>query len=65
MGLGPLITTLGLTLTFPMSLISDLLLKDASFSLLYYMGSLLIFIAFGVITIVDYLQGKEEERKKK
>ena len=52
--LGPLITTLGITLTFPLSLFVDLVGKHKHFTWLYYVGSAMIFGAFGVISFVDY-----------
>jgi solute carrier family 35 protein F5 len=52
--LGPLVTTLGITLTFPLSLLVDLIGKHKSFTWLYYVGSAFIFAAFGVISFVDY-----------
>lgn len=47
--LGPFVTTLGITITFPLSAIFDTLVNGAKFTWLYFLGSLLIFSAFGVI----------------
>lgn len=63
--LGPLITTLGLTLTFPISLFVDILFNGASYNVLYYLGSFLIFGAFGVIAFIDYKETEKEEAEKK
>lgn len=52
--LGPLITSLGITLTFPISLILDCIVNDKSFSWAYYLGSFFIFGAFGGILFIDY-----------
>lgn len=60
--LGPLITCLGITLTFPISLTIDVWSNGESFSWQYYVGSLLIFTAFGGIITLDY---REEQRKNK
>jgi len=50
--LGPLVTTLGLTLTFPICLMIDVFHNGKSFTWLYFLGSACIFTAFGVITLV-------------
>ena len=49
--LGPLITTLGLTLTFPLSLAIDVWYNGRKFTFLYFVGSACIIAAFAVITI--------------
>jgi solute carrier family 35, member F5 len=59
--LGPLITALGITLTFPISLTIDLVQNDKDFSWEYYVGSLLIFGSFVSIVILDW---QAEKRKK-
>ena len=48
--LGPLMTTLGTTLTFPISLFIDVCYHGKKFTWLYFLGSACIFTAFGVIT---------------
>ena len=58
--LGPLVTCLGITLTFPISLTIDVLSNGQTFTWQYYVGSALIFIAFGGIVLIDY---QEEQRK--
>ena len=63
--LGPFITTLGITITFPLSAIFDSLVNGAKFTWLYMMGSILIFSAFGVITIMECLRKRKEELKNK
>ena len=47
--LGPFVTTLGITITFPLSAIFDKIVEDKKFTWLYFLGSILIFTAFGVI----------------
>lgn len=51
--LGPFITTLGITVTFPLSAIFDTLVNDAKFTWLYLLGSILIFAAFAVIITTE------------
>ena len=58
--LGPFVTTLGLTITFPLSAIFDSLVNDAKFSYLYGIGSFLIFSAFGVIVTKEWKKNKIE-----
>ena len=62
--LGPLITTLGITLTFPISGIYDIYYKNDSFTALYFLGSFLIFLAFGVIVLKDYSDGQKQLKEK-
>jgi solute carrier family 35 protein F5 len=63
--LGPLITTLGITLTFPLSLMIDIFGKNKHFTWLYYLGSAMIFSAFGVIAYIDYRTAKAANALKK
>jgi len=60
--LGPLITTLGITLTFPISLFIDICYHGKRFTWLYLIGSACIFAAFGVIA---FKSTKEKEETKK
>ena len=60
--LGPLVTTLGLTLTFPLSAIFDALVNGAEFTWLYFLGSVLIFAAFGIIFTVDWRKKRKLEK---
>jgi len=62
--LGPFITTMGITITFPISAIFDSLVNDAKFSYLYFLGSILIFAAFAVIIIKEFMRKRALERKK-
>ena len=62
--LGPLVTVLGITLTFPISLTIDLLSKGETFSWQYYVGSVLIFAAFGGIVTIDHLEEKRKIKEK-
>lgn len=58
--LGPLITQLGITLTFPISLTVDVLSKGESFSWGYYLGSLFIFVAFCGIIWIEHKESKAQ-----
>jgi solute carrier family 35, member F5 len=58
--LGPLVTSLGITLTFPLSLFIDLLVKNKHFTWLYYLGSAMIIAAFAVISWSSY---KEQQKQ--
>lgn len=58
--LGPLITNTGLCLSFPISLVVDVLVYKLKFTALYFIGSACVFIAFGVIMFTD--SKKPEER---
>jgi len=55
----PLINTLGLSLTIPMAMVSDIIRKAKSFSPVYYIGSLLVFVGF---VLVNLSSGTFEER---
>ena len=57
--LGPLITTLGITLTFPISLAIDVFYHGKTFTWLYLMGSAFIFLSFGVISFYKPNQQRE------
>lgn len=52
--LGPLVTVLGITLTFPISLAVDVFSNGESFTWEYYLGSFFIFAAFGGIVYLDW-----------
>lgn len=58
---GPLVTTLGISLTIPLSIVASSLLDNMRFSWLYFCGSVLIFLSFIVISFINY---KEEKKKK-
>ena len=61
--LGPLITTLGITLTFPISGCYDIIYGGRKFTAIYFVGSFLIFLAFGVIVCYDYREGQKTKKK--
>lgn len=63
--LGPLVTTLGITITFPISGVYDHLVNKDKFTVTYFLGSLLIFAAFGVIIFFDHKEEKERRRRSK
>ena len=58
--LGPFITTLGVTSTFPLSAIFEALAYGKKFSMMYLLGSLLIFMAFGVMVVTEYFRKAEK-----
>ena len=62
--LGPLITTLGITLTIPISMIVDNFYEDRSFSKEFIIGSVLILLSFFVMTYLDFIESKKEEEEK-
>ena len=53
--LGPLITTLGITMTIPISMVVDNFYENRSFSWEFFIGSVLIIISFFVMTYLDYI----------
>ena len=61
--LGPFVTTIGITITFPLSAIFDALVNGAKFTWLYALGSFLIFIAFAVIVIKEFLNKKKKDQE--
>jgi len=61
--LGPLQTSLGITLTFPISLILDHFVNQTSFNWAYYLGSFFIFGAFGGIIYLDYREAQLKKKK--
>ena len=60
--LGPFVTTLGITVTFPLSAIFDTLVNGAKFTWLYFLGSILIFTAFGVIMTAEWLRKRKKDQ---
>ncbi len=61
---GPLITSLGITLTFPISLTIDVLKNGETFSWQYYIGSVLIFAAFGGIITINWREDQKKQNEK-
>lgn len=49
-----LVATLALSLTIPLTMIADVFIKDVDYSLLFYLGSIPIFIAFFVVTFLTH-----------
>ncbi|KAK7502422.1 hypothetical protein BaRGS_00006375 [Batillaria attramentaria] len=49
-----LVATLALSLTIPLTMIADVLIKDVDYSLLFYLGSIPIFMAFFVVTFLTH-----------
>ena len=62
--LGPLITSLGITLTFPISALVDVFLNGKSFGWLYLAGSLCIFLGFFGIAAIEYREDKKKKALK-
>jgi hypothetical protein len=61
--MGPLITTMALGLTIPLSMIVSSFSEDVNFTWMYYFGSFLILLAFLALSIFDYKKMKLEKRK--
>lgn len=55
---GPLITTLGITLTIPISMIIDSYFANKKFNWMFYIGTLLVILSFLCITYIDYVNVK-------
>lgn len=49
-----LVATLALSLTIPLAMIADVFIKNVHYSLLFYLGSIPIFIAFFVVTFLTH-----------
>lgn len=65
--LGPLITTLGISLTIPLSLVSSSFFDHIKFSWLYLLGSAMILSSFLVIAYINFKEEKalnEKEQKR-
>ena len=60
--LGPFVTTLGITITFPLSAIFDSLVNGTKFTWLYFLGSILIFTAFAVIIVKDFQRKRGQDK---
>ena len=60
--LGPLLTTLGIALTIPISMIVDGFWKKKHFTWQYFLGSALILGSFFTISCLDY-RNKQREKK--
>ena len=60
--LGPLTTTLGLSLTIPLGMLTDSLYQNISFGWLFYLGTVLIVTGFVTVTLYKHRQrGKAEQ----
>jgi solute carrier family 35 protein F5 len=58
--LGPLITTLGITLTIPISMVVDSFYEDKVFTWMHYSGAALILASFITISYRDYQEEKSK-----
>eukprot|EP00928_Gymnodinium_smaydae_P072504 TRINITY_DN55856_c0_g1_i1.p1 TRINITY_DN55856_c0_g1~~TRINITY_DN55856_c0_g1_i1.p1 ORF type:complete len:398 (+),score=49.29 TRINITY_DN55856_c0_g1_i1:43-1194(+) len=54
----PLVATLGLSLTIPLGMLSDFLIRSKSFSTLYVVGALLVLAGFVLGSLADYIGEK-------
>lgn len=54
--LSPVIATVGLSLTIPIAILSDILYKHTIFSGIYILGSLLVILGFIIVNIDEYIQ---------
>jgi len=61
--LGSLITTLGMSLNMPISMVVSSLFEHMHFHPLYYVGTVCIFSAFVVIALVDFYRAKQKEKE--
>lgn len=62
--LGPLLTTLGIAMTIPISMVVDSFYDEKKFSWQYFLGSALILTSFLSISWLDYRAYKHEEGEK-
>ena len=62
--LGPLITTLGIACTIPVSMVVDSFYNNKHFSWMYYLGTVLIAGSFAGLSAKDYFSSKEEDKTK-
>lgn len=59
---GPLTTTLGLSLTIPLGMISDTFYQKIRFGWLFYLGTVFVVTGFVVVTLYKHRQrGKESK----
>ena len=60
--LGPLLTTVGISMTIPISMLVDAQYSDKEFSSTYYIGSLFILGSFFALTYLDYHESKSTQQ---
>ena len=60
--LGPLVTTLGLSVTIPLGMIVDSFYSDIKFGWLYYVGTVFVIIGFLIVTIRNHKERQEKEK---
>mmetsp|Transcript_24698 Transcript_24698/g.38435 ORF Transcript_24698/g.38435 Transcript_24698/m.38435 type:complete len:131 (+) Transcript_24698:907-1299(+) len=63
--MGPLITTLGITLTIPISMLTDKIFEEVNFTWQYYLGSVCIISSFFIIACADHREQERARRQKK
>jgi solute carrier family 35 protein F5 len=56
--LSPVISTVGLSLSIPVAMIADMLIKGATFPPLYILGSVLVAIGFVIVNSAGYIKDK-------
>ena len=61
--LGSLITTLGMSMTMPLSMVVSSWFENELFNWLYYLGTLCIFVSFVVITLSDYFNDNKKKEE--
>ena len=60
--LGPLLTTLGISMTIPISMVVDAFYEEKQFSALYFLGSSFILVSFLTLSYMDYKQSSKEAK---
>ena len=56
--MGPLLTTLALSLTIPLSLVVSAIFEHVTLTWMYYLGTVLIFAAFIGISYLNHIKRK-------
>ena len=62
--LGPLLPTLGIALTIPLAMLYNVIIEGQKFSLVYYLGSVIIVAAFLALSARDYqISSKQKQQE--
>jgi solute carrier family 35, member F5 len=56
----PLIATVGLSLTIPLAMLSDVLIRSKTFTILYLIGSILVLVGFLVVNLTPQTEEKQQ-----
>ncbi len=51
----PLVATVGLSLTIPLAMIADVIIKHKSFTFLYFLGTVLVVVGFLMVNMNDVI----------